>query len=166
MLIIANLLMGLSAGCYWTAADAAVIDVTTSEHRHKAFAILVLADSLGGGLGICGGGMLLSIIHQVQFLFFVGSLILMVFLVLIWIAVTETRQEHLENSETLQGFVVAFRDRSLLLFVLVNVQGKRIKIWLNIAIFSCSAMKLSIDRSLWQYKVKWELIAKNGKLSF
>jgi MFS family permease len=69
MLVVANLFMGLSAGCYWTAADAAVIDVTTSEHRHKAFAILVLADSLGGGLGIWGGGMLLSLVHQAQILF-------------------------------------------------------------------------------------------------
>lgn len=121
ILVVANLLMGLSAGCYWTAADATVIDVTTSEHRHKAFAILVLADSLGGGLGIWGGGMLLSLFHEAQILFLVGSLILVVFLVWILIAVTETRQEHPEHLDTLQGFVVALRDRSLLLFVLVNV---------------------------------------------
>jgi hypothetical protein len=44
-----------------------------------------------------------------------------VFLVLILIAVTETRQEHPEHVDTLQGFVVALRDRSLILFVLVNV---------------------------------------------
>ena len=121
ILVVANLLMGLSAGCYWTAADATVIDVTTAEHRHKAFAVLVLADSLGGGLGIWGGGMLLSLVHQPQFLFLIGSLILVVFLVLILVAVTETRQEHPEHIDTLQGFVVALRDRSLLLFVLVNV---------------------------------------------
>lgn len=121
ILVVANLLMGLSAGCYWTAADASVIDVTTAEHRHKAFAILVLADSLGGGLGIWGGGMLLSLFHEAQFLFLVASLILVVFLVWILIAATETRQEHPEHLDTLQGFVVALRDRSLLLFVLVNV---------------------------------------------
>jgi MFS family permease len=113
--------MGLSAGCYWTAADATVIDVTTAEHRHKAFAVLVLGDSLGGGLGIWGGGILLSLVHQAQFLFLIDSLILVVFLVLILVAVTETRQEHPEHTDTLQGFVVALRDRSLLLFVLVNV---------------------------------------------
>ena len=28
LLVIANLIMGLSAGCYWTAADTAVMDVT------------------------------------------------------------------------------------------------------------------------------------------
>jgi MFS family permease len=121
MLVIANLFMGLSAGCYWTAADAAVIDVTTAEHRHKAFAVLVLADSLGGGLGIWGGGLLLSLVPDAQLLFLVDSLILVVFLVLILIGVTETRQERPEHIDTLQGFVVALRDRSLLLFVLVNV---------------------------------------------
>jgi MFS family permease len=121
VLVVANLLMGLSAGCYWTAADATVIDVTTSEHRHKAFAILVLADSLGAGLGIWGGGMLLSLVHEPQILFVVSSVILVVFLALIAIAVTETRQDSSEHSDTLQGFVVALRDRSLILFVLVNV---------------------------------------------
>jgi MFS family permease len=65
--------------------------------------------------------MLLSLVHQAQILFLVGSLILVLFLVVILIAATETRQEHPEHSDTLQGFVVALRDRSLLLFVLVNV---------------------------------------------
>jgi MFS family permease len=113
--------MGLSAGCYWTAADAAVVDVTTPEQRHKAFAVLVLADSLGGGLGILGGGELLCLVDQTQTLFLVGSLILLVFLILIQIAVVETRQDSLEHTNTLQGFVVALNDRSLRLFVLVNV---------------------------------------------
>jgi MFS family permease len=121
VLVVANLLLGLSAGCYWTAADATVIDVTVPEHRHKAFAVLVLADSIGVGLGIWGGSILLSLVHQAQILFLVGSLILVLFLVVILIAATETRQEHPEHSDTLQGFVVALRDRSLLLFVLVNV---------------------------------------------
>jgi MFS family permease len=121
MLVVANLLMGLSAGCYWTAADAAAIDVTPSEYRHKAFGILVLADSLGMVAGIWGGGVLLSLVHEAQILFLTGSLILVVFLVWILIAVTETRQEHPEHSDTLQGFLVALRDRSLILFVVVNV---------------------------------------------
>ena len=121
LLVVANLFMGLSAGCYWTASDATVIDVTAPEQRHKAFAVLVLADSLGGGVGIWLGGMLLAFADQAQLLFLIDSLILLMFLVLILTAVTETRQDNLEHSDTLQGFVVALRDRSLLLFVLVNV---------------------------------------------
>lgn len=65
--------------------------------------------------------MLLSLVDQAQTLFFVGGLILAGFLLWILIAVQETRQESSEHSDTLQGFVVALRDRSLLLFVLVNV---------------------------------------------
>lgn len=121
LLIIANLIMGLSAGCYWTAADAAVIDVTPSAQRHKAFAVLVLADSLGGGLGILGGGKLLSKVERSTTIFLVASLILLVFLVVMQMAIAETRQENSEHSDTLQGFVVAMNDRSLRLFVLANV---------------------------------------------
>jgi len=53
MLILVNLIVGLSSGCYWT-ADA-VIDYTFRTPS-KAFALLALADSLGSGLGIWGGG--------------------------------------------------------------------------------------------------------------
>lgn len=121
LLVIANLIMGLSAGCYWTAADAAVIDVTAPTQRHKAFAVLVLADSIGAGLGIWGGGILLSQANQAQTLFFVDSFILMMFLVLIQLAIPETRQDNLEHSDTLQRFAVALNDRALRLFILVNV---------------------------------------------
>jgi len=121
LLVIANLIMGLSAGCYWTAADTAVIDVTSSAERHKAFAVLNLADSLGGGFGIWGGGILLSLTNQAQTLFFADSFILLIFLVLIQGASVETRQDNLEQSDSLQGFGVALKDRSLRLFVLVNI---------------------------------------------
>jgi len=130
MLIVADLIMGLSSGCYWTAADASVIDVTPKEQRQKAFAVLVLADSLGSGLGILGGGILLSLVAQVQTLFLICGLILLVFLVLIQIAIrdsrsaecmADTRQDGSEHSNTLQGFGLALKDRSLQLFVLSNV---------------------------------------------
>ena len=121
LLVIANLIMGLSAGCYWTAADTAVMDVTAPIQRPKAFAVLVLADSLGGGFGIWGGGILLSLTNHTQMFFFVDSFILLMFLVLIQVAITETRQDNLEHSDTVQRFVVALKDRDLRLFVLVNV---------------------------------------------
>lgn len=121
ILIIANLMMGLSAGCYWTAADATVIDVTSQEHRQKAFAVLVLADSLGNGLGILGGGLLLSLGVFFQTLFLIGGLILLVFLMLIQIAVTDSSQLPSEHSDPLQGFVLALKDRALQLFVSINI---------------------------------------------
>lgn len=121
LLIVANLIMGLSAGCYWTAADAAVIDVTTSDQRHNAFAVLVLADSIGSGLGIFGGGLLLNLVHRIEALFVLSGLLFLVFLVLIQVAIIETRHDSSNNINTLKGFAVALKDQALRLFVVVNV---------------------------------------------
>jgi MFS family permease len=121
ILIITNLIMGLSAGCYWTAADATVVDVTPKEQREKAFAVLVLADSFGTGLGIVGGGLILSSTGIFQTLFLVCALILLVFLILIQIALEDVQLEGHEHSDALEGFVLGLKDRALQLFVLFNV---------------------------------------------
>nr|WP_155746408.1 MFS transporter [Scytonema sp. UIC 10036] len=121
MLIVTNLLMGLSAGCYWTAADAAVIDVTPPKEHQKAFAILVLADSLGSGLGILSGGIILSSVTQPQTLFLIAGLVLVVFLVTVLVAIADSHQEANEHSDPLQGFSLALKDSSLQVFMLVNV---------------------------------------------
>jgi len=121
LLVVANLIMGLSAGCYWTAADAAVIDVTTSEQRHHAFAILVLADSIGNGLGVFGGGLLLTLVHRIEALFVLSGVLFLAFLVLIQVAIIETRHDTFNDTNTLQGFAIALKDRALRLFVVVNV---------------------------------------------
>ncbi len=120
LLFIANLLMGLSAGCYWTAADTIVMDVTDPDKRHQAFAVLVLADSLGAGFGIWAGGSLLSLTNAQTF-FFADSFILLIFLLLAQIATRETRQEQPESAKVWQKFVTALNDHSLRLFVLVSV---------------------------------------------
>ncbi|MEP0909574.1 MFS transporter [Leptolyngbya sp. GB1-A1] len=117
MLMVANLLLGLSAGCYWTAADATVVDVTLPEQRQAAFALLVLADSVGGGLGVWGGGM---IAQQMQWLFGLSAVPIVFFLILTQFAMRET-QEFQPGADPLSGFGIALRDRSLLLFVLVNI---------------------------------------------
>ncbi|MBR8832676.1 MAG: MFS transporter [Stigonema ocellatum SAG 48.90 = DSM 106950] len=124
MLYLANLIMGLSSGCYWTAADASIIDVTPISQRQKAFAIVILADSLGNGLGIFSGGILLSQVAQVQPLFLICGLILLMFLVLIQLAIHSqpSGKTHADTpQDALQGFVLALKDRSLQLFVLINV---------------------------------------------
>ncbi|GAA6615819.1 MFS transporter [Scytonema sp. NUACC26] len=121
MLIVVNLLMGLGAGCYWTAADAAVIDVTPPKEHQKAFAILVLADSIGSGLGILSGGIILSLFTQPQTLFLIAGLILLVFLVIVQVAIADSHQDANEHSDPLQGFNLALKDSSLQVFMLVNV---------------------------------------------
>lgn len=114
--------MGLSAGCYWTAADASVIDITPQEQRQNAFAVLGLANTLGSGFGILGGGILLSLVTQAQTLFLIAGLVLLVFLGLIQFVGMDTRQDSpTQHSPTLKGFGSALKDRGLQLFVLASV---------------------------------------------
>ena len=117
LLLFVNLVMGISAGCYWTAADATVVDVTPGDQRQKAFAVLVLADNLGLGLGIWGGGRLLEA-HQTLFL--AGAMMLLLFLGLVQFGVAET-QSASKKDGTVQGIMIALKDSALRLFFVVNV---------------------------------------------
>ena len=122
LLIAANMLMGISSGCYWTPVDALIIDTTPREQRQQAFAVLGLANNLGTGFGVYGGSILLSVLAgQGQVLFAINGLVLVAFLVLVQIAIPDTRQEPHEHSETLPQFGSALKDRTLQLFVLLNV---------------------------------------------
>ncbi len=122
MLIAASLLLGLSVGFYWTAADAAVMDVTLPEERHQAFAIMSVAENLGVGIGVLGGGVLLTIANQQHKLLFLGcGLIFLLFLILVQTAIAETQQSNSETHSPVQGFLVALKDKALLMFILANV---------------------------------------------
>ncbi len=122
LLIFDNLLLGLSIGFYWTAADAAVMDITTTEERHRAFAILGLAEHLGVGVGVLGGGVLLLLFNRAQWLFASCSAIFLIFVVMTLGAIAETQppvpEKHMDTS---QGIWLALKDRSLQIFVLANV---------------------------------------------
>jgi MFS family permease len=123
LLIIATLLLGLSVGFYWTAADAAVMDVTQAAERHQAFALLSVAENLGVGIGVLGGGVLMTFIHQdYRTLFLVCGLIFLAFLMLIQARLHETRHDPVGRaSDTAAGLWLAMRDQSLIIFVLANV---------------------------------------------
>ncbi|KAM3106302.1 MFS transporter [Phormidesmis sp. 146-33] len=118
MLIVANLLLGLSMGFYWTAADAAVMDMTEPEQRSQAFAMLGVTDNLGVGVGILGGGLLLALVKQPRFLFLFTSLLFVGFLILIQLGITETREKPGEHSE---GWLIALQDKALRIFVAANI---------------------------------------------
>lgn len=121
LLIAANLLLGLSVGFYWTAADAAVMDVTSPAERSQAFAIMSVAENLGNGIGILGGGILLMLVDQSpRFLFMGCGLIFMAFVVIVQLTMPETRQST-TGEHTHAGLLVALQDQSLLLFILANV---------------------------------------------
>jgi MFS family permease len=122
MLIFASLLLGLSVGFYWTAADAAVMDVTATKDRHQAFAIMSVAENLGVGVGILGGGALLVLVNQQpQLLFLSCGLMFLAFLLLVQLTMAETRNPQATHENTTQGILVALKDQALIIFVLANV---------------------------------------------
>jgi MFS family permease len=120
ILIIANLFLGLSMSLYWAAADSAVMDSTQPEERHTSFALMGLIDNIGVGVGIFGGGLILSLGNVGRPVFYVSGLIFLLFLALIIGFVVETKPASLENSQALSGWAIAVKDKSLWLFLIVN----------------------------------------------
>jgi MFS family permease len=121
VLLFACVLLGLGVGAYWTAADAAVMDVTTPEERNQAFAIATMADNVGTGIGVLGGGILLLQVNQKPQWLFVGcGLIFLVFL-LVQSILPETRKADvvIENTAA-QGILLALKDKALIILFLAN----------------------------------------------
>jgi MFS family permease len=120
--IVGNLLMGLGIGLYWPATEAAVADLTTIEQRNEAFAITRLADSLGLGMGVVLGGAMIGTTGNYRALFVIDAISFVVFLVVVYAAIAETRQfdEH-HPKQAGRGWAVALRDRNLMVYVLVNI---------------------------------------------
>ncbi|HEY9604627.1 MAG TPA: MFS transporter, partial [Allocoleopsis sp.] len=120
--VVGNLLMGLGIGLYWPATEAAVADMTTIEQRNEAFAITRLADSLGLGIGVVLGGALIGTTGNYRALFIVDGISFLVFLAVVYAAIAETRkfEEHHTKPQR-QAWAVAFSDRQLMVYVLVNI---------------------------------------------
>lgn len=120
--IVGNLLMGLGIGLYWPATESAVADLTTIDQRNEAFAITRLADSLGLGLGVVLGGALIGVTSNYRALFAIDGISFIVFLAIVYVAITETHKfdEH-HAKPAIQGWLIALRDRHLMVYVLVNI---------------------------------------------
>lgn len=120
--IVGNLLMGLGVGLYWPATEAAVADLSTIEQRNEAFAITRLADNLGMGLGVVFGGALIAATGNYRALFIIDAISFLVFLGVVYWAIPETRQFEQDHSQrAMAGWAVAFGDRKLMIYVLVNI---------------------------------------------
>ncbi len=120
--IVGNLLMGLGVGLYWPATEAAVADLSTIEQRNEAFAITRLADSLGMGLGVVFGGALIAATGNYRALFMIDAVSFLVFLAVVYWAIPETRRFNQDHSQqAFRGWAVAFCDRKLMIYVLVNI---------------------------------------------
>ncbi|MEA5451961.1 MFS transporter [Leptolyngbya sp. CCNP1308] len=121
LLVVASFILGLSLGFYWTASSAAVMDVTESEGRSSAFAVMGVAEYVGVGLGILGGSALLTVVAADPELIFVGcGVMFLAFLGLVQGAMAEEFQPQLKAERAGGGIVSALKDRALLVFMAAN----------------------------------------------
>jgi MFS family permease len=121
-LLLGNLLMGLGIGLYWPATEAAVADLTTFEQRNEAFAITRLADSLGLGIGVAFGGVLISLWDNYRILFVIDGISFVLFFLIIYWAIAETYQFNPHSPQPgFESWLIALRDKRLGIFMLVNI---------------------------------------------
>jgi MFS family permease len=122
LLLLGNLLMGLGIGLYWPATEAIVADLTTPMQRNEAFAITRLADTTGLGLGVVLGGLLISATGNYRALFAIDGVSFVVFLVVIYLAITNNQPEsHHQEVSLRRSWGIALRDHLFLIFLLVNI---------------------------------------------
>ncbi len=114
-----NLLMGLGMGLYWPATEAVVADLTTPLQRNEAYSITRLSDVLGLGIGVVLGGLLISSTGLYRSLFLIDGLSFLVFFGVIYFAIAETNP-FVERTRG-QGWTIAFADKRLLVYALVNI---------------------------------------------
>lgn len=120
-LVAGNLLNGIGIGLYWPASETVVADLTTPDKRRETYALNRLADSLGLEFGIILGGAWVEMTGNYRLLFVVDGLSYLLFMVVLALAIVETGQ-HLEHSENpFENWAVALRDRTLLVYVAVNI---------------------------------------------
>jgi MFS family permease len=118
--ILGNLLLGLGMGIYWPAAETLVADLSSPAQRNEAFAVNRLCDSLGLGIGIVLGGLLVKATGMYRSLFVIDGLSFLVMFAVVYWVITEIYQATATHS-ALNGWGRAFRDRRLLTFCVVNV---------------------------------------------
>ena len=121
LLMLANLVLGVSLGFYWTGSGAAVMDVTQSEERPQAFAVLGLMEYVGIGIGIVGGSALLGVLQtNPQYLFGICTIAFSGFTLLMGIAMSDRHQPTTQRSQGVKGLLQALQDKALLVFMVAN----------------------------------------------
>jgi len=123
-LLIGNLILGLGVGLYWPATEAVIADITTPNERNEAFAITRVADSLGLGIGVVLGGLIISTAGNYRLLFAADGISFLVFFAVIYFAVEESYQFEEQGSSQnnpFRGWGIALRDRAFVIFLAINV---------------------------------------------
>ncbi|NDJ16596.1 MFS transporter [Myxacorys almedinensis A] len=117
--VVGNLFMGLGIGIYWPATEAVVADLTTPDQRNEAYSITRLCDSLGLGIGVVLGGILISTTGLYRLLFVVDGISFVVFFGMIYVAIAETNRSFNQHSQ-LSGWKTALSDRRLVIYAIAN----------------------------------------------
>ncbi|OUL35056.1 MFS transporter [Nostoc sp. 106C] len=123
-LVIGSLIVGLGIGFYWPASEAVVADGSQIENRRETFAIARVADNLGLAIGSVLAGLWIAHIGSYQGLFIIDAISFIVFFAVIYLAINETSQPQIEQSQQPQHFaswIAALSDRRLLIYVAVNI---------------------------------------------
>ncbi len=118
---LANGAVGLGQGLYWPAAEAMVADLASREQRNEAYALNRLADNLGNSLGVALASGWVALTGAYRWLFVLDGVSFLIFLVLLWGWVRETRLPKPAGQPILTGWKTALRDPSLLVFGLANI---------------------------------------------
>ncbi|MGD1702194.1 MFS transporter [Dapis sp. BLCC M229] len=124
--IIGNLLLGLGTGLYWPATEAIVADLTVSTKRQEAYAVTRLADNIGLQLGVIASGIALNFTGAYRSLFIIDAISFLIFAVVIYLNIQETYKPNTSELQTdrrksIDGWLEAFRDQNLIIFVVVNI---------------------------------------------
>ncbi|NUR85632.1 MAG: MFS transporter [Nonomuraea sp.] len=107
--------LGLVVDAYRPASNALVADLVPPEERPRAYGLLFWAINLGYAVGMTAGGWLAE--AGFVWLFWFDAVTSVVFAVLVWRAVPETRPEHTGTASG--GFGAVLRDRLMIAFTLV-----------------------------------------------
>jgi MFS family permease len=127
--LLGNLLMGVGVGLYWPSSETIVADLAPQEHRHEAFALNRLADSVGLSLGVVLSGAWIAATGSFRALFIVDAVSFLLFWAVAYRAITESRPKAMANPSLAssrapapwQGWSEAWRDRPLRIFVAANI---------------------------------------------
>jgi MFS family permease len=120
-LIVGCLVQGLGLGLYWPANEAIVADLTDGEERRFAYGMTRLADNVGMGLGIIAGGLLISSTGAYRSLFIIDGISFCCFFLTLAFGIQETLISPKRSVQFISGYTTAFRDRRLLVYVIVNI---------------------------------------------
>ncbi len=123
-LVIGSLISGLGIGFYWPAAEAVVADASQIDNRRETFAIARLADNLGLAIGILLAGFLIAIVGNYRWLFIIDAISFMLFFGVVYVGISETEQQQIEESEKTEIFaswMAVLKNWRFLVYIAVNI---------------------------------------------